>query len=181
MPGSPWYSGCMTGAAATALDRASARARREPEFVDVLEALINAPTGGAGEYTQAAARALNRLRGSDALERFKAGALVTADVQHLLGLGTPQAVHRLRSRGKLLGLQHGNATWFPGWQFADGRVRPDLARIIEQLIRFSTDVIAADRVMRLVRDELHGHSIAGALGRPKDAAAAWAILSELGS
>ena len=52
----------------------------------------------------------------------------TPKVQELLGLGSPQAVHRLRTRGKLLGRAVGNRTWFPAWQFDDDRVRPDLPK-----------------------------------------------------
>ena len=160
---------------------AGARARREADFADVLATLIAAPTQGAGEYSREAARALNRRRIGSVVEEFKADSIVTSDVQRLLNLGTPQAVHQLRRRKKLLGLQSGNATWFPAWQFEPGRLRPELQMILEHLARLTTDPIAADRVMRLVRDDLEGHSLSEALRNPRIAATAWAILGSLGA
>lgn len=87
----------------------------------------------------------------------------TPDVQAVLGLRTPQAVHRLRTRGELLGSVVGNQTWCPAWQFDVDRVRPDLPRILELLVRFTSDPLAADRIMRIKHDELGGTSIAEAL------------------
>ena len=105
----------------------------------------------------------------------------TPKVQELLGLGSPQAVHRLRTRGKLLGRAVGNRTWFPAWQFDDDRVRPDLPKILELLTRFTSDPVAADRVMRLTHDDLSGMSIAEALRRAETADTAWRILSSVGA
>ena len=129
----------------------------------------------------AAAGAVNRQRRAEVRRQFVDAALATADVQRLLGLGTPQAVHRLRSRGKVIGRQIGNATWFPAWQFRDGERRDDLDEILAALRAFTADTVAADRVMRLQRDELGGRSIAESLDRPRSGARAWAILRALGS
>jgi hypothetical protein len=96
-------------------------------------------------------------------------------------LQSPQAVHRLRSRGKLLGSAVGNQTYFPAWQFDADRVRPDLPRILELLSEFTTDPLAADRIMRLTHDELGGSSIAEALRRPKTADDAWRMLARIGA
>ena len=82
-------------------------------------------------------------------------------------LPTPQAVHRLRSRGKLIGSAVGDQTWFPVWQFDADRVRADLPRILDLLTGFTSDPFAADRVMRLAHEELSGTSIAEALRRPE--------------
>jgi hypothetical protein len=171
----------MALSSAALVAQAGDRARREPEFADVLSALVAAPTQGAGTYTRLAAQALNRQRIESAVEELKADALITSDVQHLLNLGTPQAVHQLRRRKRLLGLQSGNATWFPAWQFETGRLRPDLPKILDHLARFTTDAIAADRVMRLVRSDLDDRSIIEALRDPDNAPAAWAILGSLGA
>lgn len=105
----------------------------------------------------------------------------TADVQALLGLRTPQAVHRLRTRGKLLGAAVGNQTWFPAWQFDDDRIRPDLPRILELLARFTSDPLAADRIMRMTHDELRGRSIAEALRDTRTADTAWRMLTSAGA
>lgn len=171
----------MASAAAALVARAEERARREPDFAEILAELVEAPTQGAGEYTRKAAQALNRQRLNNVVEEFKADALITSDVQRLLNLGTPQAVHQLRRRKKVVGLQSGNATWFPAWQFEPGRLRPDLPSILEHLARFSTDPIAADRVMRLVRDDLDGRSLSVALKDPRTAPTAWVILGSLGA
>ena len=112
---------------------------------------------------------------------FIKGALNTSEVQRLLKLGTPQAVHRLRSRGKLIGRQIGNATWFPAWQFRNGERRSDLDDLITKLGAFTSDAIAADRIMRLEREELGGQCIAQALDRPRKRATALAILESLGT
>lgn len=164
---------------ADAVTRAGQRAVQDQAFAGALLELVQAPTTAAGTYSRPAADALNRARRADARSEFLAAALDTAAVQHLLGLRTPQAVHRLRSRGKLLGRQIGNATWFPAWQFGDGARRDDLDELLTLLTRFSTDAIAADRVMRLQRDELSGASIAESLDRPRKAATARAILAAL--
>ena len=122
------------------------------------------------------------LGGGYPLEDFVGGAMRTPEVQALLKLRTPQAVHRLRSRGKLIGSAVGNQTWFPAWQFDDGgRMRLDLPRILELLARFTSDPLAADRIMRLKHDELGNTSIAEALRKPKTAEIAWRMLTSLGA
>ena len=161
--------------------RVEQRAATDPRFAGALLDLVEAPTSTAGSYSHAAATALNRQRQDDAREQFLDGAMPTAKVQGLLGLRTPQAVHRLRSRGKLIGRQIGNATWFPSWQFRDGDRRADLDEVLVALGRFTSDAVAADRIMRLKRSELGGQSIAEALDRPRKQSTAWALLGSLGS
>lgn len=169
----------MASVTSALISRAERRVRRDPRFAEVLATLVNAPTRSAGAYRHAAARALNEERFADTRASFQSGALPTAEVQRLLGLGTPQAVHRLRSRGRLIAAALGNATWFPAWQFSNGAMRPGLPGILELLGRFSSDPVAADRVMRLVRDELGGLSIADALDDAERGPIAWAILGQL--
>ncbi len=165
---------------AEAIARAGRRAAEDPRFFGALLELVEAPTTTAGSFSHSAAAALNRQRRDDARERFLEGCLATSDVQRLLNLRTPQAVHRLHSRGKLIGRQIGNATWFPAWQFRDGERRADLDEVLIALKRFTSDAIAADRTMRLQRDELGGQSIAEALDRPRKKAVAWTILESVG-
>lgn len=157
----------------------AARAQRDTGFAEVIDALLEAPTTPQGTLERVAARALNDRRHAALLRDFVTGALPTPQVQQLLGLRTPQAVHRLRSRGKLLGAPVGNRTWFPAWQFDADRLRPDLSRILELLTGFTTDALAADRIMRLTHDELSGSSIAAALRHPKRADTAWRMLAAL--
>lgn len=158
------------------------RARADAGFAQVLDALLDAPTAPQGTLERIAAHALNDQRRAALTDDFVAGALPTPQVQALLRLGTPQAVHRLRSRGKLLGAAVGNQTWFPAWQFDADRIRPDLPEILMLLGRFSTDPLAGDRIMRLTHDELGGVSISEALRGPTNtAAAARRMLTSLGA
>jgi hypothetical protein len=158
-----------------------ARARHDSAFASVLDALLEAPTTPRGTLERVAARKLNDQRRTALVRDFVDGAMRTSEVQALLGLGSPQAVHRLRTRGKLLGAAVGNQTWFPTWQFDDDRLRPDLPRILELLTRFTSDPFAADRIMRITHEELGGTSIAEALRRTKTADTAWRMLTALGA
>ncbi|WP_299561728.1 hypothetical protein [uncultured Mycolicibacterium sp.] len=171
----------MTRAVATLVRDIEARVRRDARFADVLGELLEAPTEPHGALRRSVAHALNEQRRAAAVQEFIAGALSTAQVQARLGYATPQAVHRLRSRGRLLGATVGNQTWFPAWQFDDTGLRPELPRILELLTRFTADAVAADRIMRLSRDDLDGLSVAEALDRPETAPAARRALTALGA
>ncbi|UQX12084.1 hypothetical protein [Candidatus Mycobacterium methanotrophicum] len=157
------------------------RASNDARFAEVLDAILAAPTEPHGTLERVAAGSLNDERRGALVRDFVEGSLPTPKAQERLALHSPQAVHRLRSRGKLLGSAIGNQTWFPAWQFDDGRLRPDLPRILERLSEFTSDPLAADRIMRLTHDELGGSSIAEALRRPKTADAAWRMLAAVGA
>lgn len=165
----------------TVAQRAAERARTEPGFAEVLEAVLKAPITPDGTLERVAAQSLNEERRGALVREFVEGSLATPKVQQRLALHSPQAVHRLRSRGKLLGSAVGNQTYFPAWQFDADRVRTDLPRILELLSTFTDDPLAADRIMRLTHDELGGTSIAEALRRPKTADAAWRMLASIGA
>ncbi|HEX7322021.1 MAG TPA: hypothetical protein VF299_03665 [Mycobacterium sp.] len=171
----------MPAALAPLAREVAERAHQDAAFAEVLDALLAAPTAPQGTLEHVAAQRLNDQRRTAATRDFVAGALPTPKVQSLLGLNSPQAVHRLRSRGRLLGAAVGNRTWFPAWQFDADRLRPDLPRILTSLAAFTADPLAADRVMRLTHDELGGASIAAALRRPQTAASAWRMLGALGA
>jgi hypothetical protein len=172
----------MTAAAVAPLaHRVAVRAQKDARFAKVLDALLTAPTTPQGTLERTAARTLSDHRRAALVEDFVDGSIRTLDVQATLKLGTPQAVHRLRSRGKLLGSAVGNQTWFPAWQFDGGRIRPELPRILELLARFTSDPLAADRIVRVKHDELGNRSIAEALPKPKTADIAWRMLTSLGA
>lgn len=171
----------MPTAVAPIARQVAERARTDAGFAQVLDALLEAPTAPQGTLERIAAHALNDQRRAALVDDFVAGALPTPKVQALLRLGTPQAVHRLRSRGKLIGAAVGNQTWFPAWQFDDARLRADLPEILELLARFTTDPLAADRIMRLTHDDLGGISIAEALRHSDTAADARRMLTALGA
>lgn len=164
---------------AAVMARTEARARVDPAFVDLLARLVDLPVDTKEALDRAAASEVNQRRQREALDEFRAAALPTREVQALLGTSTSQSVHRLRSRGRLIGLAAGNQTWFPAWQFSGGRLRDDLPDLLDALSRFTTDAVAADRAMRVKRDDLGGRSIATLLDRPATRAQAWAALSEL--
>ena len=171
----------MTAAVAPLAHQVAVRARNDAGFAQILDALLTAETTPQGVLERIAARGLNDQRRAALVEDFIEGSIRTSEVQALLRLRTPQAVHRLRSRGKLIGSAVGNQTWFPAWQFDAGRMRPDLPRILELLARFTSDPLAADRIMRLKHDELGDTSIAEALRRPKTTEIAWRMLTSLGA
>ena len=171
----------MPAAVASLAHELEARARRDSGFAELLGALLQAPTAPQGTLQRVAARKLNEQRRAVLVKEFVAGAMPTPDVQALLGFGSPQAVHRLRTRGKLLGAAVGNRTWFPAWQFAGDRLRPDLPQILELLSRFTSDPFVADRIMILTHDELGGASIAEALRRTKTSDTAWRMLAAVGA
>jgi hypothetical protein len=67
------------------------------------------------------------------------------------------------------------------WQFGPAGLRDDLRRILAALrLYVDEDAVAADRVMRLQREELGGMSLVDALGSRQGAADAWQILGALG-
>jgi hypothetical protein len=171
----------MTTAVAPLARQVAARAKKDAGFAQVLDALLAAPTAPQGTLERVAARTLSDQRRAALVQDFVDGAMRTPEVQTLLKLRTPQAVHRLRSRGKLIGSAVGNQTWFPAWQFDGGRMHTDLPRILELLARFTSDPLAADRIMRLKHDELGNTSIAEALRKPKTAEIAWRMLTSLGA
>lgn len=171
----------MTAAVTPLVRDIEARARRDARFVRVLDALRDASTSPHGTLERSAAHTLNEQRRAVLVDEFVEGALSTAEVRERLGYATPQAVHRLRTRKRLVGAAVGNKTWFPAWQFDGGRLRTELPRILDLLSRYTGDPIAADRIMRLQRDDLGGTSIAEALDDAATAPAAWRALTELGA
>jgi hypothetical protein len=171
----------MTTAVAPLAHQLAARALKDSRFARVLDALLTAPTAPQGTLERVAARKLSDQRRAALVEDFVDGSMRTPEVQKLLKLRTPQAVHRLRSRGKLIGSAVGNQTWFPAWQFDGGRVREDLPRILELLTRFTSDPFAADRIMRLKHEALGNTSITEALRKPTSTETAWRMLTSLGA
>ena len=171
----------MTAAVVPLARQVAARAQRDKGFAQILDALLTAPTAPQGTLERIAAHKLNTQRRGALVQQFLDGSMRTSDVQALLGLKTPQAVHRLRTRGKLLGTAVGNRTWFPAWQFDADRIQTDLPRILELLARFTDDPLIADRIMRTKHDDLGGKSIAEALRNTRTADTAWRELMSIGA
>jgi hypothetical protein len=171
---------CMSPVS-TLVSQVEERVRRDPDFAKLLDGLLDVPTMPMEELELVAARNLNSERRDGLMGGFRAGAIPTREVQTRLGYETPQAVHELRRRGKVLGATVGNNTWFPAWQFQDGRLRSDLPEILKLLAQFTTDPVVADRIMRIKRDDLGGASMSEALRRKKTADVAWQLLASVGA
>jgi hypothetical protein len=166
---------------ATLVSQVEERVRRDPDFAELLDALLDAPTAPREQLERVAARMLNDERRGGLMRDFLDGAVSTREVQSRLGYDTPQAIHQLRRRGKLLGATVGNNTWFPVWQLESDRLRSDLPEILELLARFTSDPVVGDRIMRIKHDELAGASISEALRRKKTAGTAWQMLTAVGA
>jgi hypothetical protein len=171
----------MTAAVAPLASQVAARALRDKGFANILAALLTAPTAPQGTLERIAAHKLNTQRRGKLVQQFVDGSMYTSDVQALLDMKTPQAVHRLRTRRKLLGSAVGNRTYFPAWQFDADRIRTDLPRILELLAQFTDDPLVADRIMRTKHDDLSGKSIAEALRNTRTADMAWRVLMSIGA
>jgi|SRR5690242_20668232 len=163
------------------LSQVEERARRDPDFAELIEELLEAPTRPKGKLELVAARKLNHNRRTGLMADFLDGAISTREVQTRLGYQSPQAIHQLRRRGQLLGMTVGNNTWFPAWQFETDQVRSDLPEILDLLARFTSDAVVVDRIMRIRRDDLGGASLAEALRRKKTATTARTMLAALGA
>jgi hypothetical protein len=157
------------------------RVRRDPDFAELLEALLDAPTAPRERLERVAARKLNDDRRGGLMSDFLDGAISTREVQSRLGYDSPQAIHQLRRRGQLLGITIGNNTWFPAWQFETDRLRSDLPEILKLLGTFTSDPVVGDRIMRIKHDELAGASISEALRRKRTASTAWQMLAAVGA
>jgi hypothetical protein len=165
----------------TLLERVAAAAERDPASVRPVLQILAGEVPDHPSALRPVADRMNTQRREGVLDEFKQGSWTTGAVlREVPRFRTRQAVHALRSRGRLMGRTIGNVTWFPRWQFHDGDVRPDLGDILEALRGFSTDVVAGDRVMRLPREELHGRSIAESLGRPNEQRLARRLLGATG-
>ena len=157
-----------------------ARTKGEPDFAGVVATLVDSPTGGAAEDTHPPVSRRD-IAGQAALPESWGGAPATSEPQGLLDLGALQAVHRLLGRSRPIGLRLSDATWSPARQFAEGRVCPDLLRILKLLARFTEDVVGADRVMGLARPDPEDPTVTAVLERPEFTPTAWIILAQLGS
>lgn len=163
------------------VERIAAEAERDPRRVEpVLQAILGERPEVAPSLRAVSDR-VNDARRAAAVEEFRTGALTTGQaLARLPTVTTPQGVHRLGRDGRLMRRTLGNVTYWPAWQFADGGLRADLGTLLAALRRYvGDDAVAADRVMRLPRDELGGRSLAEALDSD-DADAGWALLDTLG-
>lgn len=149
------------------LERLRSKAEANEDVAEVLEFLaadsVVDPFGHPGEAVVAVARAINRRRHQERHDEFRSRALSTPDVVALIGsMSNRKAVDRRRRRGTLLGVRVGNETLHPDWQFdrRRGDTREGLERILGALHQVTSDVLAADALMIVPRQDLGGVSVA---------------------
>lgn len=162
------------------IERVAAAADEDPARVRPVLQLLVGDEPDVDLQLRPLADRLNSARRAQAVEEFMAGAVSTEGViARLPSITTRQGVHRLRKAGRLWGRTIGNATWFPVWQFSTGGLRDDLGEILDRIAAFTTDVVAADRIMRLPRPEFAGATIAEALDDERRQGAAMKLLDGL--
>src|ERR1700739_1625817 len=102
----------MSTALAPLARQVAERAMNDPRFAEELDALLEGAPGPQGTLERVAASSLNDERRGALVREFVEGSLPTPEVQERLDLHSPQAVHRLRSRGKPVGAGGGNPNRF---------------------------------------------------------------------
>jgi hypothetical protein len=149
------------------LERLRSRAETNEDVAEALEFLaadsVADPFRHPGEPVLAVARAINRRRQQERRDEFRSRALSTPDVVALIGsMSNRKAVDRRRRRGTLLGVRVGNQTLHPDWQFdrRRGDTREGLERVLAALRQVTSDVLAADALMTVPRQDLDGASVA---------------------
>lgn len=112
------------------------------------------------EITISLARTLNAHRIVAGLREFRAQAYSTDDVREMLGGVSRQAVsQRVRNR-RLMSMEISGKSWFPDWQFVDGRLVAGLPEVIAALFEAGQDAYTADAVMRTSYPEENGRTLA---------------------
>jgi len=110
------------------------------------------------ETTRELARTLNAYREATALRELRARSYTTGDVAELLGGVSRQAVSARVAKGRLMSIEISGRSYFPSWQFVDGRPVKGLADVIAALTEDDGDVLVADAVMRRPLPEEEGRT-----------------------
>lgn len=142
---------------------AAVRRRLADEPERVLPALMviadpDAVVEADDESTLSLARTLNAHRVVALLREFRARAYTTAQVAELLGGVSRQAVSLRVANRRLLSLEISRRSYFPDWQFVDGRPAEGLAEVIAALGDAGKDGLAADALMRTPLPEEGGRT-----------------------
>ncbi|HEX9766026.1 MAG TPA: hypothetical protein VGA36_04625, partial [Nitriliruptorales bacterium] len=144
----------------------------------VIEEYANAtppPDAHVGDDATTLARLISTRRFSEAADRFEAGCWSTAEVvERVTSMSGRAAVAARRDPTKrasghptLLGVNRGNTTLHPDWQFnaADGTVREGIEPVVSALHGSFQTVEGADEFMRTPHLDLAGHTPADAFAR----------------
>jgi hypothetical protein len=110
------------------------------------------------DATVSLARTLNAHRIVALLRELRASSYSTEQVRELLGGVSRQAVsQRVRNR-RLLAIDISGRSWFPDWQFVDGRLVDGLAEVLAALAEAGKQPLAANSVMRTPLPEEDGRT-----------------------
>jgi hypothetical protein len=133
----------------------------EPERVLPALQLLADPDALADPHddtTVTLTKTLNAYREATALRELRARSYTTADVAQMLGGVSRQAVSARVAKGQLMSIEISRRSYFPSWQFVNGRPVTGLAEVITALTVDDGDVLAADALMRNPLPEEGGRS-----------------------
>jgi hypothetical protein len=126
------------------------RLEEDPENVLPTLRLLIDPDASADpldESTVALAKTLNAYRMVSRLRELRARSFSTAQVAEMLGGMSRQAVSQRVAKGQLMSIQISGKSYFPEWQFADGRPVERLPEVIDALRETDHDTFTADALM----------------------------------
>jgi hypothetical protein len=115
------------------------------------------------ETTKELARTLNAYHEATALRELRASSYTTSDVAELLGGVSRQAVSARVAKGRLMSIEISGRSYFPSWQFVDGRPVKGIADVIAAFSELGEDTLTADAIMRNELPEEGGRTIADLL------------------
>lgn len=112
-----------------------------------LQLLIDPNIDPYDEGSVSLIKTLNAYRMVSRLRELRARSLTTAEVAELLGGVSRQAVSQRVAKGRLMSIQISGKSWYPEWQFVDGRPVDRLPEVIEALHDTGLDTFTGDAVM----------------------------------
>lgn len=139
------------------------RLEEEPETVLPTLRLLIDPYRDANpldEGTVALAKTLNAYRVVAQLRELRFRSYTTAQVAEMLGGMSRQAVSQRVAKGQLMAITISGKSYFPEWQFADGRPVERLPEVVAALRATDCDTFTADAVMRTALPEENGRTVA---------------------
>jgi hypothetical protein len=142
------------------------RLEEEPDRVLPTLRLLIDPDGTVNpldDSTIALVKTLNAYRIVASLRELRERSYSTPEVAEMLGGISRQAVSQRVAKGQLMSIQISGKSWFPAWQFKDGRPVERLAEVIEALRETDHDTFTADAIMTNSLPEEGGSTIADVL------------------
>jgi hypothetical protein len=115
------------------------------------------------EATISLAKTLNAHRVVAVLRELRARSYTTAEVADMLGGMSRQAVSLRVANQRLMAIEISRRSYFPPWQFVNGRPADRLPEVIEALVQTGHDTFTADGLMRTRLPEEDGRTPADLL------------------